>query len=128
MPESCEDQDNVLVSNFSLLELNGSLTLFQYPVLGEEKIFHVWAMEEFGVNGIWMKILSIGPLLGIEKPLQFVNIDLLLMECKGVQLVSYNLKTKQVKRLSVYGKEDKFQAIEDKQSLLSIHGGNRVDN
>ncbi|GLT36186.1 hypothetical protein SLA2020_105800 [Shorea laevis] len=128
MPESCEDQDDVPASNFSLLELNGSLALFQYPVLGEEKSFDIWAMEEFGVNGIWMKILSIGPLLGIEKPLLFVNSDFLLMEGKGVRLVSYNLKTKQVKRLPIYGKEDKFQAIEYKQSLLAIHGGKRVDN
>ncbi|GLT48953.1 hypothetical protein SLA2020_225400 [Shorea laevis] len=121
LPKSCEEQNDNATMCYSLIELNGSLTLFHYPFQVQQKSFDIWGMDKFGVNGIWTKILCIGPLLGIETPLLFGKDDELLMENIEGQLVSYNLKRKQLQRLPIYGETKYFQALLFKRSLVSIH-------
>ncbi|GKU89949.1 hypothetical protein SLEP1_g4017 [Rubroshorea leprosula] len=88
LPKSCEEPNDNATMFYSLIELNGSLTLFHYPFQVQEKPFDIWGMDKFGVNGTWTKILCIGPLLGIETPLLFGKDDELLMENIEVQLAS----------------------------------------
>ena len=33
--------------------------------------FHIWSLHEFGVRESWTKLFTIGPPMGIEKPLGF---------------------------------------------------------
>ncbi|GAV85396.1 FBA_3 domain-containing protein [Cephalotus follicularis] len=81
----------------SLVVLNESLALFDCRG-GDQRVFDLWVMEdEFGVNGTWCKILSIGPLEGIAKPLVFWGTDELLLGNDNKEVVSYDLTTKQIK-------------------------------
>ncbi|GAV59288.1 FBA_1 domain-containing protein [Cephalotus follicularis] len=81
----------------SLVVLNESLALFECRGV-DQRIFDLWVMEnEFGVNGTWCKILSIGPLEGIAKPLVFWGTDELLLTNNNKEVVSYDITTDQIK-------------------------------
>ncbi|GAV59290.1 FBA_3 domain-containing protein [Cephalotus follicularis] len=84
-------------TSWSLVVLNESLALFDCRG-GDQRVFDLWVMEnEFGVNGTWCKILSVGPLEGIAKPLVFWGTDELLLGNDNNEVVSYDLTTKQIK-------------------------------
>ena len=60
--------------------LNGSIVLFHYPSRWDEREFDIWEMEKDESGGIlWSKLLTIGPLYGIENPRVFVSSDELLV-------------------------------------------------
>ncbi|GLT38671.1 hypothetical protein SLA2020_129030 [Shorea laevis] len=112
MPQSC--QGKVCLS---LTELNGSLALVHH--LWGENSFDIWTMDEFGVNGTWTKPVRIGPLRDMSMPFLFVKSDELLME-DNEQMVSYNLTTKQIKKLPIYGDKIHFQTWIYEQRLVNF--------
>ncbi|CAK9323134.1 unnamed protein product [Citrullus colocynthis] len=128
VPESFDRQGNFR----SLMVFNGSIVLFSYPYAGE--IFDIWEMEkdEFAVVS-WSKLLTIGPLCGIEFPLLFVNSDELLMESKEGQVVLYSIKAQQVKELPIKGENphgwrtNRFEATFFIKSLLPVEGRNNIN-
>ncbi|XP_022983805.1 F-box protein CPR1-like [Cucurbita maxima] len=107
--------------------LNGSIVLFHYPSRGDEREFDIWGMEKDEFGGVsWSKLLTIGPLRGIEKPLVFVSSDELLMEANEGQIVLYNARIQQLKELPIKGHPARFQATLFVKSLVSVNGGNNL--
>ncbi|XVE83731.1 hypothetical protein DITRI_Ditri16bG0109800 [Diplodiscus trichospermus] len=105
----------------SLLVWNGCLALIIYPGKGTEKSFQICVMEKYGVKESWTRKLTIGPLTGVEKPLMFWKNDgEILMEGSDGQAVSYNLITKEIKNLQIYGVPKSFQTVDYVSSLVSI--------
>ncbi|XP_023544860.1 F-box/kelch-repeat protein At3g06240-like [Cucurbita pepo subsp. pepo] len=82
--------------------LNRSIVIFHYRVTGNEKTFDIWEMEKDVIS--WSKLMTIGPVLGVEKPLSFVNSDELLMETNEGQVIYYNIKTHMTKVLPLKGR------------------------
>ncbi|GAV77550.1 hypothetical protein CFOL_v3_21021 [Cephalotus follicularis] len=76
LPDSSSMLDE---STRTLSVLGESLVLLDYPGFGVKDFVHVWAMDEFGIDGTWSKILTIRPLERIESPLVFWKKDELLM-------------------------------------------------
>jgi hypothetical protein len=93
-----------------------------------EKIFEIWVMHEYGVKESWTKQFVIGPLLGIQFPLGFAKNDELLLVDSSGQLVSYNSNAQEIKSLQVRGLLQAPQAIVYNESLVSIMGGNVLEN
>ncbi|KAG6580960.1 F-box protein CPR1, partial [Cucurbita argyrosperma subsp. sororia] len=109
MPESFEEKRE---KYRSLGVLNGSIVLFRYPSRGDEREFDIWGMEKDEFGGVsWSKLLTIGPLRGIEKPLVFVSSDELLMEANEGQIVLYNARTQQLKELPINGHPARAQKM-----------------
>ncbi|XP_022966697.1 uncharacterized protein LOC111466331 [Cucurbita maxima] len=98
--------------------LNGSIVIFHYLVSGNEKTFDNWEREKDVIS--WSKVMTISSLLGVEKPLLFVNSNELLIETNEGQVVYYNIKTHMtkvlpLKRIHVCSRQylslDKFKSI-----------------
>ncbi|KAK8264007.1 hypothetical protein V6Z12_D12G079700 [Gossypium hirsutum] len=110
----------------SLFVWNGRIALVIYPRKGIEKSFQIYVMKEYGVRESWTKILTIGPLTKVEMPLAFWKNDEILMEGSDGLVVSYNLKTQELKDLPIYGVPKSFATLVYINSLVSVKGGNRV--
>ena len=122
MPDFLSIYDNSICR--SLLVWNGCLALIIYPGNGIEKSFQICVMEKYGVKESWIRKLTIGPLTGVEMPLMFWKNDgEILMERIDGQAVSYNLITKEIKNLQVYGVPKSFQTVAYVNSLVSIRRG-----
>ncbi|GAV67252.1 FBA_3 domain-containing protein, partial [Cephalotus follicularis] len=90
MPDSFSFSDDQ--NSTSLVVLSESLALFDC-IDRDQRIFDLWVMEnEFGVNGTWYKILSIGPFEGIAKPLVFWSTDEHLLENENKDLTTKQIK------------------------------------
>ncbi|GLT33846.1 hypothetical protein SLA2020_084040 [Shorea laevis] len=117
LPESCYE----LRGDCNLIELNGSPALSVFFWKWEENCqgyFDIGTMNEFGANGTWTKLMRIGPLWRMGFPLTlFIRGNKLLMLYRG-QIVSYDLTTKQMKKLPPYG--EAFQTWIFKKSLVSL--------
>ncbi|XP_021297569.1 F-box protein CPR30-like isoform X2 [Herrania umbratica] len=107
----------------SLLVWMGCISLIIYPGRGIEKSFEICVMKEYGVRKSWTKVLTIGPLSRVEKPLVFWKNDEILMEGTDGQAVSYNLRTQEVKDLPIYGVPKSFATLVYVNSLVSVKGG-----
>ncbi|KAK9010706.1 hypothetical protein V6N11_043577 [Hibiscus sabdariffa] len=94
--------------------------------LGTEKSFEIYVMKEYGVRESWTKILTIGPLTKVEMPLAFWKNDEILMEGSDGLVVSYNLKTQELKDLPIYGVPKSFATLVYVNSLVSVKGGNQM--
>ena len=95
------DVVNERMEYISMGTLNGSIIIFHYSKTGNEKTFDVWEMEKDVV--LWSKLMTIGHVFGVEKPLLFVNSDELLMEANEGRVISYNIKTHVTKVLPIKG-------------------------
>ncbi|XVE68221.1 hypothetical protein DITRI_Ditri09bG0051000 [Diplodiscus trichospermus] len=110
----------------SLLVWNGYIALVTYPGKGIEKSFEICVMEDYGVRESWTKILTIGPLKGVEMPLVFWKNDEIIMGGSDRQEVSYNLRNKELKDLPIYGVPKSFATLVYVNSLVSVKGGNQM--
>ncbi|KGN59711.2 F-box protein CPR1-like [Cucumis sativus] len=112
----------------SLGVLDGCIVLFHYPSRGDERSFDMWEMAKDEWGGVsWSKVLTIGPVCGIEKPLLFVSCEELLMEGNGGQVIVYNIKSGEVKEVPIKGDPAKFQGTAFVKSLVSVKGGNNIN-
>ncbi|GKU87753.1 hypothetical protein SLEP1_g2098 [Rubroshorea leprosula] len=64
----------------------------------QAQLFDMGDAYESYVKGSWTKVLTLGPLLRVEKPLVFLKSDQLLMKDSRGSHVSHNLGTKQIKK------------------------------
>ncbi|KAK4595746.1 hypothetical protein RGQ29_014012 [Quercus rubra] len=55
-----------------------------------ENCFYIWSLLEFGVKESWTKLFTIGPLMGIEKPLGFWKNESLFLRNNEGQLLLYD--------------------------------------
>ncbi|XP_038994563.1 F-box protein CPR1-like isoform X2 [Hibiscus syriacus] len=110
----------------SLFVWNGCIALVVYPRKGTKKSFEIYVMKKYGVRGSWTKIMTIGPLMKVEMPLAFWRNDEILMEGSDGLVVSYNLKTQELKDLPIYGVPKSFATLVYVNSLVSVKGGNQM--
>ncbi|XP_040947801.1 F-box protein CPR1 isoform X5 [Gossypium hirsutum] len=110
----------------SLLVWNDCIALVIYPERGIEKSFEIFVMKEYGVKESWTNVLTIGPLTRVERPLVFRKNDEILMEGSHGQMMSYNLRNKEVKDLPIYGVPKSFSTLVYVNSLVSVKGGNQM--
>ena len=92
-----------------------------------EKYFDIWVMCEYGVEGSWTKQLVVGPLLGIEMPLQFAKNGELLLVGDDDAIVLYNIGSKEISNLQLTKFPKSFipvQAMVYVESLVSFTGEN----
>ena len=123
-----------LVDHFTtLMVFDGCLRIISY--LGYEsndKVFDIWEMEIDGVS--WSKLLTIGPLFEIKRPLFFLSSNELLMDSEERQMILYDCKTQQIKELQVRSER---MSVRDNlsrfagtnlfvKSLVSVEGGNNM--
>jgi len=66
-----------------------------------ETCFHIWSLLEFGVRESWTKLFSIGPLMGIDKPLGFWKNDSMFLRNDEGQLVLYDPSTQEMTNLQI---------------------------
>ena len=119
---------NAIWREYSVLNNCIAMIVYDIQETVTEKIFDIWVMRQYGVKESWTKQFVIGPLSGIQNPLQFTLNDELLMVAHDGQLVSYNLNAQEIKSLQVRGLLNATQAIDYKESLVSVMGGNVIEN
>jgi|UniRef100_A0A2N9ER57 F-box interacting protein len=118
------DEKNAICREYSVLNNCIAMIVSDAQDTVTEKIFDIWVMREYGVKESWTKQFVIGPLSGIQFPLGFTMNDELLMVARDGQLVSYNSNAQEIKSLQVRA----TQAIVYKESLVSVMGGNVIEN
>ncbi|CAN6706474.1 unnamed protein product [Malus baccata var. baccata] len=83
---------------------NESLVSFcsRYDRSEDSESSEIWVMDDYdGVKSSWTKLLTIGPLQGIKKPLAFWKSDELLMLDSDGRATSYNSSTQNLKYLHI---------------------------
>ena len=114
---------------FFLLNELVSLVIFIEDIEWSESFFfHIWSLLEFGVSKSWIKLFTIGPPMGIEKPLGFLKNDSMFLENNEGKLLLYNLSTKEMTNLQVGGEPKSLQMITYVESLISVKGENDYED
>ena len=83
-------------------------------------------MREYGVEDSWTKQLVVGLLLGIQRPLQILGNEEILLVDEKKTLVLYNIGSQEIKILQHTGYPKIFmptQAFVYVESLVSFTGG-----
>lgn len=98
-----------------------SLAVIVYPRRGTEKCFDLWVMEDYGNEGSWTKHSIIGPIIGANRPLGFLEEkNLFLLEDSDGRMVFYGLQTEEIIHNGFHGEEDSLQAVVYMESLISL--------
>lgn len=83
---------------------NNSIVLFFYGKQGPA-VIDMWVMDasSWGVESscTWTKHLTIGPLLGIKRPLAFFDNNVLFLETKDCEVISCNIRKKRINDLAI---------------------------
>lgn len=100
MPSACHFYDG---KSYGLIILNESLTLICYACSwGKnehlEDLLDIWIMKEYDVNESWTKKYTIIKPLSVESPLVVWKDHFLLLQNKHGLLISYDLKSCEVKQ------------------------------
>lgn len=90
-----------------------------------ENCFYIWSLLEYGVKESWIKLFTIGPLMGIEKPLGFWKNESLFLRNNEGQLLLYDPSAQKITNLQVDGRP--MQMITYVESLISLKGGNDLE-
>lgn len=106
----------------AILGLEQSIGLIVYPLRELDKVFDVWVKDdELGGNvESWRKIVSIGPLSRVERPLGFWNKDQFILESSSGELVVYDCWSQEITNLGFYGKRTRLEVLVYKESLFSV--------
>ncbi|XP_009360018.2 F-box/kelch-repeat protein At3g06240 [Pyrus x bretschneideri] len=111
---------------FYIFLRNESLASFcsRYDKSGDSQSCEIWVMDRYeGVKSSWTKLLTIGSLQGIEKPLTFWKSDELLMLASDGRAISYNSITGNIKYLHIpptLNKVVDFQALIYVESIVPL--------
>ncbi|XP_047944718.1 F-box/kelch-repeat protein At3g23880-like [Salvia hispanica] len=107
----------------AIVPLKESLVLIVYRQREDDKVFDMWILNEVGGGGgdeAWSKLMSIGPIPGVEKVLGFWNTYECILESGTGEMVLYNRVTRETKNLGIYGKRSKLEVIVMTESLFSM--------
>ncbi|XP_050133504.1 F-box/kelch-repeat protein At3g06240-like [Malus sylvestris] len=89
----------------NLFLCNKSIASFGYccnPSDEDSTLYEIWVMDDYdGVKSSWTKLLTFGPLKGIENLFTFWKTDELLMETSGGTASSYNSNTRNLNYLHI---------------------------
>ncbi|XP_030931031.1 F-box/kelch-repeat protein At3g06240-like [Quercus lobata] len=109
--------------NKTLAVFNDCLACIVY---GINEYIDIWVMREYGVEDSWTKQLVVGHLLGIQRPLQLLGNEEILLVDENKTLVLYNIGSQEIKILQRTGYPKIFmprRAIVYVESLVSFTGG-----
>ncbi|KAL0002165.1 hypothetical protein SO802_015946 [Lithocarpus litseifolius] len=109
--------------NKTLAVFNDCLACIVY---GINEYIDIWVMREYGVEDSWAKQLVVGHLLGIQRPLQIIGNEEILLVDEKKTLVLYNIGSQEIKILQRTGYPKIFmptQAFFYVESLVSFTGG-----
>uniref|UniRef100_A0A2N9HBM3 F-box associated domain-containing protein n=1 Tax=Fagus sylvatica TaxID=28930 RepID=A0A2N9HBM3_FAGSY len=114
-------------ASFVFNELVALAIYYVDTVLGSETCFDIWLLHEFGVEESWTKLITIGPLTQINRPLGFwKNEYSLFLENTDGQLVLYDFSTQEMTDLHIDGIPSSLQMLTYMESLVSVRGGNEL--
>ena len=105
-----------------------SLVIFIEDIELSESFFHIWSLLEFGVRESWTKLFTIGPLMGIEKPLGFFKNESMFLENNEGQLLLYNLSTQEMTNLQIGEVRKSLEIITYMESLIFVKGENDLED
>ncbi|CAN6706483.1 unnamed protein product [Malus baccata var. baccata] len=111
---------------FYIFLRNESLASFcsHYDRSGDSQSCEIWVMDDYdGVKSSWTKLLTVGPLQGIDKPLTFWKSDELLMLASDGRTTSYNSSTGSLTYVHVppiLNKVVDFQALIYVESIVPL--------
>ncbi|XP_024023666.1 uncharacterized protein LOC21386598 [Morus notabilis] len=115
--------DEPLEKSSKIAVWNDSIALFFYLEL-DPLLIDMWVMDSCssGVEGScpWTRHLTIGPLVGINKPTLFWANDVLFMENKDLEIVSYYLRTKKLAARSICKELFSNRVVICEKSLVSV--------
>lgn len=84
---------------------NNSIVLFFYVKAGPA-VVDMWVMDASsgGVEAsyTWTKHITIGPLVGIKRPLAFLDNNVLFLETTNHKITSFNIRTRTINDLSIH--------------------------
>ncbi|KAF5734683.1 F-box and associated interaction domains-containing protein putative isoform 1 [Tripterygium wilfordii] len=102
----------------------GSLALVLCIVdIGPVQCLDIWLMSKHGVKESWVKQVTIGPILEVERPLGFWKNGRLLFEDSEERLVLYHPNVQQLKNLQLRREGYTFEVVDYAESLVPISGG-----
>ena len=116
------------VSTNSIIQFNSKNELVSLVTFIREQLencFHIWSLLAFGDRESWSKLFTIGPLMGIKKPLGFWKNESLFLINNDGQLLLYDSSTQEMTSLQVDGLP--LQMITYVESLISFKGGNDLE-
>nr|POE69395.1 f-box protein cpr30 [Quercus suber] len=90
-----------------------------------ENYFDIWVMREYGVEDSWTKQLVVGPLLGINRPLQFFNNGVLFLADDDDAIAWYNISSNEIRNFRLLEFPESFiskRAMVYVESLVSLTG------
>lgn len=97
--------------------------LVVYCMKEVEKFFDLWVVNGDDVLGAnWTKVSRIGGVVGVERPLGFwKNSHELVLESSSRELVLYDLNSKEISNLGIYGKRDRLEVLVYIPTLVSLN-------
>jgi F-box interacting protein len=127
LPDASDFEEKCGRASFVLNELVALAIYYVDTVLGSETCFDIWLLHEFGVEESWTKLITIGPLTQINRPLGFwKNEYSLFLENTDRQLVLYDFSTQEMTDLHIDGIPSSLQMLTYMESLVSVRGGNEL--
>uniref|UniRef100_A0A2N9J7V0 F-box associated domain-containing protein n=1 Tax=Fagus sylvatica TaxID=28930 RepID=A0A2N9J7V0_FAGSY len=127
LPDATDFEEKCGRASFVLNELVALAIYYVDTVLGSETCFDIWLLHEFGVEESWTKLITIGPLTQINRPLGFwKNEYSLFLENTDGQLVLYDFSTQEMTDLHIDGIPSSLQMLTYMESLVSVSGGNEL--
>ncbi|KAH6786985.1 hypothetical protein C2S52_006537 [Perilla frutescens var. hirtella] len=96
------------VMSLHLFTIGGSLAVVRRGASDVDEGCDVWIMKEYGVKESWTKLYMIDLDQGFERVVSFRNGEVLLACEEGLDLVAYNLETRQSNNLGIYGTPRSF--------------------
>jgi hypothetical protein len=101
-----------------LVALNGSITLISYHK--KTTTFHISILGEFGLEESWTKLLIVGPLSCVERPIGVGMKGEIVFVRKDKELVWLDLSTQMIAELGYKGGALPNWIIIYKESILAI--------
>uniref|UniRef100_A0A2N9J4S8 F-box associated beta-propeller type 1 domain-containing protein n=1 Tax=Fagus sylvatica TaxID=28930 RepID=A0A2N9J4S8_FAGSY len=121
LPDATDFEEKSGRASFMLNELVALAIYYVDTVLGSETCFDIWLLHEFGVEESWTKLITIGPLTQINRPLGFWKNDYsLFLENTDGQLVLYDFSTQEMTDLHIDGIPSSLQMLTYMESLVSV--------
>ncbi|XP_052183300.1 F-box/kelch-repeat protein At3g06240-like [Diospyros lotus] len=120
LPSDAGDLGGELKNIRAIMPMNGALALVVYRLKEVEKVFDLWVLREVGVEAAWTRLSSIGPLLGVERPLGFWKNGEFILENSCGQLVLYEPRFQKIRNLGLQGKRDRLEVLVYRDSLVSL--------
>ncbi|CAJ2636626.1 unnamed protein product [Trifolium pratense] len=103
----------------NLVVLNGFIALFSYH---KDTTFHISILGEFGVEESWTKLLTVGPLPFVERPIGVGTKGEIFFVRKDEELVWLDLGTQMIVELGYKVDPNSSRIITYKESILPFEG------